>query len=45
VCSSDLGTLFHFLQAFWFRLVVDVRLAELLRDDARDKAGMKVDAA
>ncbi len=26
------GTLFHFLQAFWFRLVVDVRLAELLRD-------------
>lgn len=26
------GTLFHFLQAFWFRLVVDVRLAELLRE-------------
>ena len=25
------GFLFHFLQAFWFRLVVDVRLAELLR--------------
>ncbi len=25
------GALFHFLQAFWFRLVVDVRLAELRR--------------
>jgi glycosyltransferase involved in cell wall biosynthesis len=25
------GFLFHFLQAFWFRLVVDVRLAELMR--------------
>jgi glycosyltransferase involved in cell wall biosynthesis len=25
------GFLFHFLQAFWFRLVVDVRLSELLR--------------
>jgi hypothetical protein len=25
------GFLFHFLQAFWFRLIVDVRLAELLR--------------
>ncbi len=25
------GFLFHFLQAFWFRLVVDVRLQELLR--------------
>lgn len=25
------GFLFHFLQAFWFRLVVDVRISELLR--------------
>lgn len=25
------GFIFHFLQAFWFRLVVDVRLDELLR--------------
>ncbi len=23
------GTMFHFLQAFWFRLVVDIRLAEM----------------
>jgi len=28
------GFLFHFLQAFWFRLVVDVRLAELRRESA-----------
>jgi glycosyltransferase involved in cell wall biosynthesis len=26
------GFVFHFLQAFWFRLVVDVRLEELMRD-------------
>lgn len=26
------GFLFHFLQAFWFRLCVDVRLKELLRE-------------
>jgi glycosyltransferase involved in cell wall biosynthesis len=25
------GFVFHFLQAFWFRLVVDIRLAELMR--------------
>jgi glycosyltransferase involved in cell wall biosynthesis len=24
------GTIFHFLQAFWFRLVVDIRLAEMM---------------
>jgi glycosyltransferase involved in cell wall biosynthesis len=28
------GFIFHFLQAFWFRLVVDVRLDELLRQPA-----------
>ena len=26
------GLVFHFLQAFWFRLVVDIRLEELLRE-------------
>jgi len=25
------GAVFHFLQAFWFRLIVDIRLAELMR--------------
>jgi glycosyltransferase involved in cell wall biosynthesis len=27
------GFVFHFLQAFWFRLVVDIRLEELLREE------------
>ena len=31
VLDGPNGFLFHFLQAFWFRLIVDVRLAELLR--------------
>lgn len=31
VLDGASGFLFHFLQAFWFRLVVDVRLAELER--------------
>ena len=30
------GFVFHFLQAFWFRLVVDVRLEELLREPVAD---------
>ncbi len=29
------GFVFHFLQAFWFRLVVDVRLSELLQEVGR----------
>jgi glycosyltransferase involved in cell wall biosynthesis len=29
------GFIFHFLQAFWFRLVVDVRLEEMLHRTAR----------
>jgi glycosyltransferase involved in cell wall biosynthesis len=33
------GFLFHFLQAFWFRLVVDVRLAELLSPSRPPEAG------
>ncbi len=41
--DGAVGTLFHFLQAFWFRLVVDVRLAELLRE-AKEKSKQKVDA-
>ncbi len=42
--DGAVGTLFHFLQAFWFRLVVDVRLAELLRE-AKEKNQQKVDVA
>lgn len=33
VLDGPQGFLFHFLQAFWFRLVVDVRLRELLREE------------
>ncbi len=37
ILDGGTGFLFHFLQAFWFRLVVDVRLAELLRESRREK--------
>ncbi|HYG61647.1 MAG TPA: glycosyltransferase family 2 protein [Thermoanaerobaculia bacterium] len=29
------GFVFHFLQAFWFRLIVDVRLEELMTEETR----------
>jgi glycosyltransferase involved in cell wall biosynthesis len=31
------GFIFHFLQAFWFRLVVDVRLEELLKEPVQEE--------
>jgi len=34
VLDGKNGFIFHFLQAFWFRLVVDVRLDELLRESS-----------
>jgi glycosyltransferase involved in cell wall biosynthesis len=37
ILDGGTGFLFHFLQAFWFRLVVDVRLAELLRERKESK--------
>jgi glycosyltransferase involved in cell wall biosynthesis len=33
ILDGKTGFLFHVLQAFWFRLIVDARLEELLRDD------------
>jgi len=30
------GTIFHFLQAFWFRLILDIRLEEILRAEAKE---------
>jgi glycosyltransferase involved in cell wall biosynthesis len=30
------GSIFHFLQAFWFRLILDIRLDEILKDSAAD---------
>jgi glycosyltransferase involved in cell wall biosynthesis len=32
ILDGKTGFLFHFLQAFWFRLVVDARLEELMRE-------------
>ncbi|MFL6258761.1 MAG: glycosyltransferase family 2 protein [Thermoanaerobaculia bacterium] len=33
ILDGKTGFVFHFLQAFWFRLIVDVRLEELLREE------------
>jgi glycosyltransferase involved in cell wall biosynthesis len=33
ILDGKTGLIFHFLQAFWFRLIVDVRLEEMLRDE------------
>lgn len=38
ILDGKQGFVFHFLQAFWFRLVVDVRLEELLAADARGES-------
>jgi glycosyltransferase involved in cell wall biosynthesis len=38
ILDGKTGFVFHFLQAFWFRLVVDVRLEELMRCDAEGSA-------
>jgi glycosyltransferase involved in cell wall biosynthesis len=34
ILDGKTGFVFHFLQAFWFRLVVDIRLEELMREEA-----------
>jgi hypothetical protein len=34
VLDGKTGFLFHFLQAFWFRLIVDARLEELMKEPA-----------
>ncbi len=44
VLDGKQGFVFHFLQAFWFRLVVDVRLEELLADGS-GAAGDRTDGA
>jgi glycosyltransferase involved in cell wall biosynthesis len=33
ILDGKTGFVFHFLQAFWFRLIVDVRLEELLKEE------------
>lgn len=37
ILDGKVGFLFHFLQAFWFRLVVDIRLEEKLRADSAEE--------
>jgi len=33
ILDGKTGFIFHFLQAFWFRLVIDIRLEELMREE------------
>lgn len=39
------GAIFHFMQAFWFRLVWDIRLEELKKKDARESDNLPSVAA
>lgn len=41
--DGSTGFVFHALQAFWFRLVVDVRLQELLREERAARNGRDED--
>lgn len=36
ILDGRVGLLFHFLQGFWFRLVVDVKIAEIRRDKLKN---------
>jgi len=35
ILDGKTGLVFHFLQAFWFRLVIDIRLEELIKGEGR----------
>lgn len=35
ILDGKTGLIFHFLQAFWFRLVIDIRLEELMKEEGR----------
>ena len=37
ILDGKQGFIFHFLQAYWFRLIVDIRLEEMLRERADRK--------
>jgi glycosyltransferase involved in cell wall biosynthesis len=41
ILDGKTGFVFHFLQAFWFRLIVDIRLEELMKEPAPGE-GVKV---
>lgn len=38
ILDGRTGIIFHFLQAFWFRLIVDIKIDELLKDQAAPRA-------
>lgn len=40
ILDGSTGILYHFLQGFWFRLIVDVKIKELLKNDA-DESELK----
>jgi glycosyltransferase involved in cell wall biosynthesis len=42
ILDGRTGFVFHFLQAFWFRLVVDIRLEELLRENTAQDGSEEV---
>ena len=39
ILDGRTGVIFHFLQAFWFRLVVDIKIDELLKQQKNNEQG------
>jgi len=40
ILDGRTGVIFHFLQAFWFRLIVDIKIDEILKQKEGAKAGV-----
>jgi exosortase/archaeosortase family protein len=40
ILDGRIGVIFHFLQAFWFRLVVDIKIDEILQQQSGQKASV-----
>ncbi|MEP6611533.1 MAG: glycosyltransferase [Mucilaginibacter sp.] len=41
ILDGRTGVIFHFLQAFWFRLVVDIKIDEILKQKQGNEAGVE----
>ncbi|WP_295799489.1 exosortase Y [Mucilaginibacter sp.] len=41
ILDGRTGVIFHFLQAFWFRLIVDIKIDEILKQKEGSKAGVE----
>ena len=41
ILDGRTGVIFHFLQAFWFRLIVDIKIDEILKQKHVTKAGVE----